>query len=301
MSSSQSAQPKAAAGRRSARPSNLRLIDLMARLTDRDYRILNVLADHSVLTTSQIAELAFSSRRHAQDRMATLTRYGAVSRFRTRVPVGSQQWRYALAPKGATIVAYRRDQSPPSTTKVRARIDALAASPRLGHILGVNGFFTSLTAAARRSRSENDGQYALVEWLSEYQCTQVYGRLARPDAYGHWRAGDREVAFFLEYDTGTEPLGRVTAKLTGYGDLALALDQPVLLLFWLPGPRRESNTRRELEPACPTGVYLATGTPALGSPADPVWLPLGESKRGRLTDLQTASQHQPVEDGRTKA
>src|SRR5207302_729294 len=110
------------------------------------------------------------------------------------------------------------------------------------HLLGVNGFFTALGAHARTHRAT-----ALAAWWSERRCADHYGQIVRPDGYGVWAEGDRRIGFFLEYDTGTEPLSRLAAKLSPYADLAAAggPDDPVLI--WVPSASRESSLHAFLE------------------------------------------------------
>ena len=189
---------------------------LLRRLTSRDRFILRTLADHQVLTTDQIADLAFGSLRAAQQRLATLAALGAVGRFRRTLPAGSEPWRYYLAPAGAALVAAERGQPAPAARVIERRAVALAASQRLGHLLGVNGFFASLAAAARAS----GGACVLSEWWSEQRCAAEYGTIVRPDGYGAWACAGRVTGFFLEYDNGTETTTRVAAKLAQHADLA---------------------------------------------------------------------------------
>lgn len=67
----------------------------------------------------------------------------------------------------------------------------------------------------------------LTQWWSEKQCTNFFridlysGHTIglRPDGYGCWEQDGRAVRFFLEYDTGTEALKVVTAKLADYHSL----------------------------------------------------------------------------------
>jgi DNA-binding CsgD family transcriptional regulator len=254
---------------------------LLGKLTPRDRAILHTLADHDVLTTSQVAELAFGSLRHAQTRLAALARLAVVGRFRSSLPAGSEPWKYYLAPAGAALIAAERGQPPPAPRVVEQRALALAASPRLGHLLGVNGFFTALAAAARAS----GGACTLAAWHSERRCAADLGDIVRPDGYGAWARGGRVTSFYLEYDTGSETTARAAGKLAGYRDLATATSAPVLVLYWLPAPGRETGLRAALARASAAGVLAATGTPALGGPAGPVWLPIGAGRRVPLAGL----------------
>jgi hypothetical protein len=98
--------------------------------------------------------------------------------------------------------------------------------------------------------------------------------------------------FFLEYDTGSENLHRVAAKLTGYAGLAARTGITTPALFWLPSARREAALRALLgstagrggpgprtASAIP-GVPIATTTlqaaTSAGGPAGPIWLPAGQ-------------------------
>jgi hypothetical protein len=93
------------------------------------------------------------------------------------------------------------------------------------------------------------------------------------------------VDFFLEYDRGTEDLGRLAGKLDGYAELAAASGIATPVLLWLPGPSREAAVRQAIgEPPVP----VATATPGVGGahPAGPVWLPAGQhGPRRWLVDL----------------
>jgi Replication-relaxation len=58
--------------------------------------------------------------------------------------------------------------------------------------------------------------------------------------------GGRDIAFLLEYDTGSEHLPQLAGKLLGYADLApypayLAFRMPIVFCF--PTPRREQTAR----------------------------------------------------------
>jgi Replication-relaxation len=132
----------------------------------------------------------------------------------------------------------------------RATPTCRAASPghaprhprhRLHYPLGVNGFFCALAAHARTHPGTG-----LVAWWSERRCAEDYGQIVRPDVYGAWVEDGRRVDFFLEHDTGTEPLGRVAAKLSGYADLATAGGPAYPVLLWLPSSAREAHLQRLL-------------------------------------------------------
>jgi len=281
---------------------------LAAHLTPRDRWLARVLAEHRVLTAAQIAQLAFASTRTANRRLLSLYRWRILDRFQPYLTTGSAPMHYVLDTAGAAALA-AEDGIDTSTKDLGYRHDRaiqIAHSLRLAHTVGVNGFFTDLVAIARHSATTTDhpgsdlggvagGSRAVTAWWSEARCARLFGEHVRPDAYGRWSetsdGGTSEVEFFLEYDTGTEALSRVAAKLAGYQRLATATGIPTPVLFWLPTPAREANARTALAAILrgldrPDLVPVATTTagpdrdqyPAGGtgsdSPAEARWLPL---------------------------
>jgi hypothetical protein len=273
-------------------PSRIRLTPAtvtgeLGRLTDRDQWILTLLDEHKVFTTEQLTEVAFGALGRARNRLNTLHQRGVLDRFRHLVRPGSQSWRWTLGPVGAAILAAGRDQPPPRPGSVREATMRLAASPQLPHRLGVNGFFTTLHAHARHHTGME-----LAGWWSEARARRATGDLARPDAAGLWQEAGRRVAFWLEYDRGTEPVrSRLAGKLDDYANLA-GTKWAFPLLFWLPTAARESHLHTALTAAGPVeGLLVATThdqlAQARGGPAGPVWLPVGQTTRLRLADLPT--------------
>ena len=263
-------------GRRNAAE---RLAALTGRLTDRDRTLCQLLHQHRVLTTPQLIDLAFPSRNAAEHRLAILHQLGVLDRFRPHHTPGSAPYHYVLGPLGAALLAAQTDQEPAQLGYRRDRALALAHSQRLAHLLGVNGFFCALARAAR-----HDPAAALEVWWSEQRCAAQWGRLVHPDGYGRWREQQSRVDFFLEYDRGSEPLGRLAAKLPGYHALAQASEIATPLLWWLPTPAREAAARQALSGS---SLPVATATPHPDqTPAGPLWLPLHTSgRRHRLAQL----------------
>jgi hypothetical protein len=263
-------------GRRSAAE---RLAALTGRLTDRDRALCRLLHQHRVLTTPQLIDLAFPSRNAAEHRLAILHQLGVLDRFRPHHTPGSAPYHYVLGPLGAALLAAEADQEPAQLGYRRDRTLALAHSQRLAHLLGVNSFFCAL---ARAARGQPDA--ALEVWWSEQRCAAQWGRLVHPDGYGRWREQQSRVDFFLEYDRGSEPPGRLAAKLPGYRALAQASEIATPLLLWLPTPAREAAARQALSGS---SLPVATATPHPDhTPAGPLWLPLHTSgPRRRLAQL----------------
>jgi len=261
---------------------------LAARLTARDRWLLRMLCEHRVLTTGQITQLAFGTTRAATARLAVLYQHRAVDRFRPLAPAGSSPLHFILDEAGAMLLAAEDGITPHELGYRRDRSMAIALSPRLAHDTGANGVFTALAAAARAS----DGQAALECWWGERRCAAAWGESARPDGYGRWseQAPGQPPAvadFFLEYDTGTEPLRRVIAKLAGYAALAARTGITTPVLFWLRSPSREAALHARLAGPPPPGVPGAAsaaqipGVPVAtaargtvpGGPAGAAWLP----------------------------
>jgi len=277
------------AGGRLARSPQL-AAELAARLTARDRWLLRMICEHRVLTTGQITQLAFGTTRAATARMTILYQYRAIDRFRPLAPAGSSPLHFILDEAGAMLLAAEDAITAKDLGYRRDRSMAIALSPRLAHDTGTNTIFTALAAAARAS----GGQQTLECWWGERRCAATWGGHARPDGYGRWSeqlpGGPAAVTdFFLEYDTGTEPLSRVTAKLAGYAALAARTAITTPVLFWLRSPGREATLHARLAgpppPGIPgaacagqiPGVPVATAAPGTSphGPAGAAWLPAG--------------------------
>lgn len=273
------------------------------RLTGRDQWLLGMLLEHRVLTSEHITQLAFGAHRKATARLAVLHQLGLLDRFRPYTPRGSAPLHYLLAPTGADVLAATTNTTVAALGYRPERLARLAVSLQLGHDVGANGVFTALAAHARTTPRTQ-----LRTWWSARRCLTTWDGLIRPDGYGRWKAPTPatqpttsttlaevpvEVDFFLEYDTGTENLARLTRKLDGYARLAAASGLPTLILFWLPNFTRELHLHQAVaawqqarrgQPPLPiaTAVPYAPAPsgkahPAASSsagPADRVWLPV---------------------------
>jgi hypothetical protein len=253
---------------------------LAAHLTARDQWLLAMVHEHKVLTSAQIHSLAFGGARTMRKRLVLLTvQLRVLDRFRPLVPLGTAPEHYVLGPAGAAWLAAAQGVNLKAFGYHRHRAHQIAASRQLAHTVGTNAFFTALAAGHRTDPVS--GQ--LAAWWSEKRCLRLWSDLARPDGYGHYTlaapgtdpatATARHVRFFLEYDTGTEALTRLLAKLPGYARLAAATGRAGLVLFYLPSATREENLHalfaRERAP-----VPVATTSPdaltvARSGPAGP--------------------------------
>lgn len=278
------------------------------RLTPRDRWIIRMLHEHRVLTAHQITALAFPSFRSGRQRMRELYLWGVVDRFQPFVTVGTAPMHYVLAPAGAAVLAAEDGLDVKELGYRHDRAFGVAHSLRLAHTVGVAEWFTALVDRARHDPSRE--RTRLVAWWSETRCARHFGDLTRPDAYGRWSTQGTEVEFFLEYDFGTEVLGKLAGKLTGYAALAAATGITTPVVVWLPTARREATARRVLHRAWrelddPSLVPVATAAadllnpePAHPSPADEIWLPLhraaGIGARCALHRLLDAWPHLPA-------
>lgn len=277
------------------------------RLTPRDKWIARMLWEHKVLTAHQITALAFPSVRSGRMRLRELYLAGVLDRFQPFVTLGTAPMHYVLAPAGAAVLAAEDGLDIKELGYRHDRAFGIAHSLRLAHTVGVNEWFTALVGRARHPHPGE--RIELAAWWSETRCARHFGDLIKPDGYGRWQQHDRQVEWFLEYDFGTEPLGKLAGKLAGYAALAQATGITTPLLVWLPTSRREAAARHALARAWrelddPHTVPIATAAAELlnpetahPSPADEVWLPLtansGTSRR-TLATLPDAWPHVPV-------
>ncbi|MFU8854425.1 replication-relaxation family protein [Micromonospora sp. SL1-18] len=107
-----------------------------------------------------------------------------------------------------------------------------------------------------------------------------------------WSAADARVGFFLEADTGPEPLGRVVTKLDRYAQLIRRSGPRYPVLFWLGSEHREEHLHRLL-PGQHGDVPVATAIHT-SEPAEAVWLPAGANGRVPLAELHHADPRVPV-------
>jgi hypothetical protein len=256
-----------------------RLYELAVHLTERDRLLCRLLYEHRVLTTAQVADVGFGSLRKAQQRLALLHTLEVVDRFRLRSWSGRGPYHVTLGAAGAAVIAAERGVSVGDLNWRRQSATALATNSQLGHLVGCNGVFTALIRSSRLQQGT-----ALDEWWSARRCAGAWSDAVRPDAYAVWVEGAVRLPFCFEYDTGTETLARLAAKLDGYARLARAVGHPTWVLFSFPSASREAQARRVLHhPQVPVATaYRLPGA----SPDGPLWLAVGEQgNRRRLIDL----------------
>jgi hypothetical protein len=144
------------------RTTAAKLIHLPTRLTDRDRTLIRLVHEHRVITTSQVAQLAFDSLDRAEHRLRELTELEVLDRFGPGRSTGSAPYHYVLGPLGAHVLAAEQGVEIKQLGWRRDKTLSIAYSQRLGHTVGVNGLFAALAAHARRSRADSE----LVAWLA---------------------------------------------------------------------------------------------------------------------------------------
>jgi hypothetical protein len=129
----------------------------------------------------------------------------------------------------------------------------------------------------------------LLEWSGQRRCAQRWGELVRPDDHARLALPTGRLEAWLERDRATEPHARPRDKLDRYEELALALGQPLTLLFVAPASGASATSSDGLRPT--DGVRVLTTTVERHD-ADPLaanWLIAGVERRVALADLATPS------------
>jgi len=263
--------------------------DLARRLQPRDLWLAQMLYEHKVLTSHQIAALAWPSIRAANMRLLPLYQWRLIDRFQPFVTFGAAPMHYVLDTAGAVAVAHETGLDLKDLAFRRDREMGRARSLQLAHTTGVNGVFAALVHRAR-----HDTELAVTAWWSETRCTRLFGDVVRPDAYGRISHGGRDFEWFLEFDFGTESLTRLANKLAGYQRLATTTGIATPILVWLPTARRETGARAaltramqaldqpDLVPVATTATNIAAPESAL-DPSTERWLPLTPQAPARVS------------------
>ncbi|ADP78935.1 replication-relaxation family protein [Pseudofrankia inefficax] len=274
---------------------------LARHLTPRDRWIVRMIHEHRVLTTHQIVELGWETRRSANIRLLELYRWRVLDRFQPLAVSGLSPMHYVLDVAGAAVLAHEDGLDPKKIGYQHDRAIGIAHSLHLAHRVAVNGMFTRLIHHARQPQAPG----RLTAWWSEERCARSFGDIVRPDAYGRWKQGRGEVEWFLELDFGTETLRRLTFKINAYDRLAEATNIHTPILIWTTTVRREARLREVLTEALrgldhPARVPIATTAADLAEPDEHLdatltrWLPLARPGTGRLSLVQLASLWPPT-------
>ncbi|KPM56206.1 hypothetical protein ACG83_08505 [Frankia sp. R43] len=274
---------------------------LVRHLTPRDRWITRMIHEHRVLTTHQIVELSWVTRRSANLRLLELYRWRILDRFQPLAVSGLSPMHYVLDVAGAAVLAHEDGLDPKKIGYQHDRAMGIAHSLHLAHRVAVNGMFTRLVLHARQPEAAG----RLAAWWSEERCARSFGDIVRPDAYGRWAHGRAEVEWFLELDFGTEALRRLTSKIDAYDRLAKSTRIHTPVLIWTTTLRREARLREVLTEALrnlddPARVPVATTAADLAEPDQHLdatltrWLPLTRPATGRLSLGQLADLWPPT-------
>lgn len=240
------------------------LSQLVQRLTDRDFALIDLLGRHKVLTIDQITDLLFTTTRFARERVTVLVELDVVTRWRRAARPGSQAYRHSLGYTGAYLHAAATGAPEPRPTAFDRRTADLIASTRLDHHLGVNAFFARLTRATRHCADLD-----LTEWLSEAEAGALTGGLVRPDGAGTLTTPAGPLEFWFEHDRGTETMHRLAGQVERYRDRLPGLDRA--LLIELTNPAREDHLHDALAEVRPHFTVATATTDRAENPAASVW------------------------------
>lgn len=253
------------------------------RTTGRDRWILAMLHEHQILTTEQITTVAFGAPRTARARLNELTGLGLIERTRSNpASPGASSYLYTLAPHGAALLAAERDMDLKALRYDRARVQRAAIRPDLRHTLGCNNLMIRLAVS-----HDADQAGHLVTWLGALSCLRRWGDEVRPDAYGHYAAqgaAGSECGFFLEYDTGSESVTQLAAKVRGYVRFARNHTGHHPILIHTSHPSREARLHAllsETHGTCPVPIATATAQ----NPHEAVWMPHAATACVGITEL----------------
>lgn len=257
------------------------ILRILARLTERDRILVDLLGRHRVLTVDQIHRLLFNSQRATRYRLAILVDLDVLTRFRTAVRPGSQAFRYTLGYAGARLHAASTDAPLPRRAAYADQLARTAASRHLDHLVASNDFFTRIAMQARRRPALD-----LAEWRSEAEAVDLTGGMIRPDAAATVTESGRSCAFWFEHDTGSETLARLAAKADRYAAHLAAAGRTVL--FELPSPVREDQLHDALAGRRWPFPIATAITARSADPTGRVWLPVGQGELRSLIDLASA-------------
>jgi hypothetical protein len=262
---------------------------LARHLSPRDRWITRLIHEHRVLTTHQIVELGWVTRRSANIRLLELYRWRVLDRFQPLAVSGLSPMHYVLDVAGAAVLAHEDGLDPKKIGYQHDRAMGIAHSLHLAHRVAVNGMFTRLVHHARQPEATG----RLTAWWSEERCARLLGDSVHPDAYGRWAQRGAQVEWFLELDFGTEPLRRLTLKIDAYRRLAQETQIMTPVLIWTTTARREARIREVLAEAFrtfdPGWVPVATTAADLAEPDQHLdatlhrWLPMNRATPGRIT------------------
>jgi hypothetical protein len=164
--------------------------------TERDRAIVREVTRFGVMSRDQLMRLKFfSSKTRANDRLKRLVDQGYLASRRQPLPVGGPRCVYLPG---------------------RLLADGREVRKRFGD---VSDLFLSHQLGLVDIRLVFEQHSTLVRWLPEKDLAGLPLGLV-PDAYLEYEVGGLTYCAFVEYDRGTETLGRIERKVRAYLDLA---------------------------------------------------------------------------------
>lgn len=216
-------------------------------ISSSELELLSLLAEKPLLSGAQLAAVRASSAAWTQRLLAHLQGCGLLA---YSVPPGQPDVPanryYYLKDEGIRRLARRERMAAGRYARKhwlsRSRMTMLFNS--LEHTSACRQFFIDLSQEAKKHSDA-----ALEVWLDEAAASQRYRwhgevRLLRPDGYGVYRHGDRELAFFLEWDSGNMGIKRHRRKLRAYHECRAAAQGgsfPAILAVTVRGRLRQMN------------------------------------------------------------
>ncbi len=202
-----------------------------------------MLYEHKVLTTHQIVDLAFPSRRAANLRLLNLYQWGVLHRFQPHRDLGSHPMHYVLDTAGAAVLAHEDGIDPNDLSYNRDREIGRAYSLQLAHTVGCNTLFTTLI---RRARQPGRHRRSSPPGGPQARCGRHWGDIVTPDGYGRWHEAGRTTSNGSSNSTSApnnSPASPPNSTATNDSPPHRHHHpHPVLA----PQPAREANARRAL-------------------------------------------------------
>ena len=251
------------------------------RLQHRDTWVVQMLAEHQMLSTPQLVDLGFAAdAAAAEKRLSLLVRRGWLNRFG---PGLTKHWYsddvfWCIGPYGAYYADLDDQQVSPA--RVYRNTLRLITSPRLSQLRATNQFFVDLAAYARIHPPTTD----LHTWWSPRICSRTIASPRYKVWHGEYASDHRRVPFWLEVDDGYIRPATLAGHVHRYQPFA-ARSGIGNVLFLADTADRESELRRHLSHLNVVGLDVATSHNGLGNPATDVWLPLTGGPRRALHEL----------------
>jgi hypothetical protein len=256
--------------------SGQRLLSLDARLSDRDRRIVRLVAQLKLVSGGQVRRAFFepagpsggngrSDGQLARRALLRLTRLGLLLRLERRIgglKAGSDGFCYRLAPGGQRLLAFWEGH------ETRGRRLPDPGERFVQHRLAVSELAVRLAEAVRGGGLELVTFQAEPDSWRQFLAAGALGAVLKPDAFVRLAVGDFELWWFVEVDLGTVGGAARAAQAAAYRAYwqSGAAGEVMPRVLWLcPDEGRLARARRAIRPqAEPVGLFmLATDSQAI--------------------------------------